>query len=330
MTCFAISTRRIVGQGVTRRFKAEPAGEASYLAARTGAVAFQPDQKLRGDNGGRAVWTKEVLDTFSRDKEDRAVGDLVFLVHGYNVDAKDAFEAHGRFTQRLRAAGFPHTLVSYDWPAQGSFLNYLEDSADAFKTAPLLVESGIALFAQASRPDCRVRVHVVAHSMGAYVTREAFRQARGHPPSSQGAWGLNQLILVAADISAGSIGGDLGEDMCAKAQRVTSYYSAFDAALATSNVKRFLSSPRLGRHGSGGRGPQNVVDVDCSERWRGYSAATPGGGLFGDIPLSHTWYFEDEAAFFPDLAATLTGDLDRAVLPTRERREGRLSLRVPG
>ncbi len=330
MTFFAISTRRIVGQGGARRFEAEPGLEASYLATPVDSGAFRPDQKLRGENGGRAAWTKAVLETFAPDQEGRQAGDLVFLVHGYNVDAKDAFEAHGRFTERLRAAGFPHTLVSFDWPAQGSFLNYLEDSADAFKTAPLLVESGISLFAQASRPDCRVRVHVVAHSMGAYVTREAFRQARGHPPSSQDAWGLNQLILVAADISAGSIGGDLAEDMCARAQRITSYYSAFDAALATSNVKRFLSSPRLGRHGSGGRGPQNVVDVDCSERWRAFSRDTPGGGLFGDIPRSHTWYFEDQAAFFPDLAATLTGDLDRAVLPTRERREGRLSLRLPG
>ena len=180
MTFLAISTRRIVGRGAGRRFEAEP-GPATYLAAPRGAPAFHPDHKL----SGAAEWAELVLGQLPKDGESRPSGDLVFLVHGFNVDEKDAFNFHRTVSENLDAVGFRHVLVSFDWPARGTITNYLEDNHDALVAAPNLVTGGIALFARFTRPDCRTRVHVVAHSMGAYVTREAFRQAEGHPPASQ-------------------------------------------------------------------------------------------------------------------------------------------------
>lgn len=327
MVAYAISSRRISGQGAQRRFDDEPGSLPSFLISPEGAAEFSPEHIVKGGKNAGALWTKQLLDTFQKDDQGRYTGDLVFLVHGFNVDAADAYAAHKEFGRNLTKAGFAHTLVSYDWPAKGDLTNYLEDSSDAFKTAPILVQSGIALFARASGPECRVKVHVVAHSMGAFVTREAFRQAKGHPPASLGAWGVTQLVLIAADISAGSIHTDLSEEMCAKAQRITSYYSRYDAALATSNVKRFASSPRLGRHGSENPSPKNVIDVDCSDRWLSYSKTDPNTNFVRDLGLSHTWYFQDTDRFYPDLAGTLIGDIDRSLLTTRETIDGRLRLK---
>jgi esterase/lipase superfamily enzyme len=320
MTQYAISTRRLVG-GANRRFEAEP-GPPTYLASPDNAGSFLPDAKVNSD----AAWARQIVAELPTEIDERTgktvtSGDLVFLVHGFNTDADHAFAFHKRVSAGLNAARFPHVLVSFDWPSRGTITNYLEDSHDAEIAAPMLVTGGIALFARFTEADCRTRVHLIAHSMGAYVTREAFRQSEGHPPASKRAWGLTQLVLVAADISSGSLTNNLSYTMRDKSQRVTNYSSKFDAALATSNIKRFASSPRAGRHGVPEEMLDKIVDVDCSDRW---TVVREGSNL-----ESHGWYFRDDDVFYPDLAATLRGDVDRARIATREPipgKPGRLRL----
>lgn len=344
---FAISTRQIVRRGGARLFNAEP-GEPVYLAAPAEAEAFEPEHIVAaaGRISSAERWARLVMEALPADPEPapraaRAArlaglpppraGDLVFYVHGYNVDPRDALEGHRAVRRGLQEQGFNAVVVSFDWPSQGGFLNYLEDSLDAHKAAPELVKSGIGLFASLTGPDCRTRVHVLAHSMGAMVARQACDYAGGHPATREQAWGLSQLVLVAADISARSLESGAAAAMLDRAQRVTNYASAHDAALATSNVKRFMSSPRLGRHGVPLEMRSRVVDVDCSARWQALRAGAPELSRLDAMMRSHSWYWGDTQVFMADLAATLRGDIDRNVLATRERdpaEPGRLKLRA--
>ena len=318
MAHYCLTTRRTGIKRGNRVFYAEP-GEPLYLVAPDDAAAFAPEHELTGPKDRRPIkWAKQIVDEANiSGNPDHPSGDIVFIVHGYNVDEKDAFLSHKKIQEGLAAHGLGHAIcVSYDWPARGGFLNYLEDDSDARETAIHLMRAGISLFAKFTEPDCRIRVHVMAHSMGNLVVREAFRAAGGFPGTREAAWGVTQLILFGADISSGSLTNEDGARLFENAQRVTSYYNRHDKALATSNVKRFLSSPRLGRHGAPDEVLDKIVDVDCSDRWIEISKSH-SDGLLANIPLSHTFYTGDDI-WMADLVYTLRGDLDRLKIPTRQ------------
>lgn len=318
MKYYCLTTRNIKRQQGSIKFQAEP-GEPAYLIADENAGTFSPDQQMGSATKTRGLrWAKAILADAHEGLEEGECGDIVFLVHGYNVNEKQAFTSHGHLAKGLRDAGLEKAVfVSYDWPAKGKFINYLEDDSDARFSAIHLVQSGLALFARLSEPSCRIRLHVVAHSMGALVVREAIRAAAGNPETREAAWGITQLILYGADISKASLGNSEGAGMLQHSQRLTSYFNRHDKALATSNVKRFLSSPRAGRHGAPDHMLGELVDVDTSEHWKDI-AATNEDGFFGDIPKSHTFYSQDET-WLRDVALTIKGDLDRRELPTRRR-----------
>lgn len=314
---FAISTRRLATRGGAKFFDPEP-GEPSFLIAPDDAGAFAPEHRVSGGEPGKR-WAQQVLarlppaEARPGKRLDRRAGDIVFFVHGFNTDAADALRTHKKISRALADAGFAHVFVSFDWPSKGSLANYIEDSLDAAKAAPALVETGIALFAGLNLPDCETRVHVIAHSMGAYVTRCAFDFAPHDENARQRAWMVNQLVLIAADVGAASLAGDKAARMLAKAQRTTNYFSGYDIALATSNAKRFLTSPRAGRWGAPEAVRTRIADVDCSPRYARLARRETA-------PIdSHAWYFDDREVFIPDLVATLQGDIDRSLLAKRQR-----------
>lgn len=131
-------------------------------------------------------------------------GDIVVYVHGYNNSQETMLARHRRIRQGLESHGFEGVVVSFDWPSADSALNYLEDRTDAKQTALRLVDEGIAAFAALQRPDCRINLHLLAHSMGAFVVREAFDDADDRPAIAAHSWSVSQVILVAADISSAS------------------------------------------------------------------------------------------------------------------------------
>ncbi|WP_172292746.1 alpha/beta hydrolase [Pseudoruegeria sp. HB172150] len=313
-------------------FGDEPAEMVTYVIAPDGATTMSPADRVTGPNRA-SRWANAILEDATQLWEQNAPhpenapvsGDIVVFVHGYNTDAQDVFESHIELAKNLRDNGLTHAVfVSYSWSSRGDFWNYLEDDSDARQTAIHLVQSGLAVFAAFSTPDCRVRVHVLAHSMGALVVREAFRAAPGAKPTREGAWGLTQLITFGADISVRSMQGREGDLMLGKSQRFTNYFNRRDAVLATSNVKRFASSPRLGRHGAPPSRLAQIVDVDVTERWQNVSSRFDGQDKFRE---SHRFYRGDPV-FALDVVHTILGDLDRREIPTRvdSDEEGRLKL----
>jgi pimeloyl-ACP methyl ester carboxylesterase len=303
-----------MGKG-RRSFEAEP-GEPAFLIAPHSAETFAPDQCVTGPRAS-VRWANQVLEqlpnaeTRKGRRADRRSGDVVFFIHGFNTTSTGAFRIHKKLSTALQEAGFPHAFVSFDWPSKGTVTNYIEDSLDAAKAAPALVETGIALFAGMSLPGCETRVHVIAHSMGAYVARTAFDFAPYNVTARQSGWMINQLVMIAADIGASSLAGDKSARMLAKAQRATNYFSGYDFALATSNAKRFLTSPRAGRWGTPEAMRSRIADVDCSPRYLALANDAKS-------PIdSHCWYFDDRAVFIPDLVETLRGNIDRRLIPRR-------------
>jgi esterase/lipase superfamily enzyme len=300
MSDFVLSVRGRSGTGYNNRL----AG-AKYLKMPEGAAPHK-DHELSFTRWGAALRDEAGCGT---DKK----GNILFFVHGFNTEVFELMERHGKIRDGLRAQGYDGAIVSFDWPSNGHVLGYVNDRLDARAAANTLMEDGIRPFAKAQTPDCDVNVHVLAHSMGCFLTRECFDYADDDPTSAQSSWMISQVAMVAADISRRSMreGSSNARSLIRRSTRVTNYYSRHDQVLSISEVKRVGVSRRLGRVGAPDDRSEKVVNLDCSD-------------LYQSIPAhhgcteSHRWYF-DEPQFYADLCATLISNLDREVIPNRTR-----------
>ena len=262
----------------------------------------------------RTDWIKRVMQTFNGDTGGNAVGDLVFLVHGFNTPVTNEAALHDQVVAGL-AGKLSCTIVSFDWPSAGETYAYLPDLDAAKRTAVDLVNAGIKPLIAAQTDDCRVAVHVVSHSMGAYVVREALDHADDGTVTGSD-WTLNQFVLVAGDVEASDFvdGNKDTESMLGHSYRLTNYFSKFDEVLQISNVKRVGTEPRVGRVGLPANAPKKTVNIDCSAHFE--TIRRPGDGPEAALLWSHSWYFSDPV-FYTDLAATLLGAVDRTVVAGR-------------
>jgi esterase/lipase superfamily enzyme len=312
MTQYWISLRPVKSGAFTDGI----ADKSIYLAA--------PDdrQPAPADRVVNAVtWATQVIAALGTpDSRGAYPRDIVFFVHGYDNTVDNVFQRHQGLTDGLQTAGYGNVVVSFDWPSDDKTLAYLEDRQTVKKTAMRLVTDGIRLFSKMSTPGCTVNVHIVAHSMGAYLVREAFDDADDSTLAATN-WTIGQLALVAGDVSSGSLstGDPTSESVYRHCYRLNNYFSGYDEALQVSNVKRLGLSPRVGRVGLPAQSPDKAIDINCSTHYEAslpqLQAAVPAG-----VFLSHSWYFYDQT-FMADLASTLSGAKDRNVLPTRTEAE---------
>lgn len=244
--------------------------------------------------------------------------DVVFYVHGYNTSPQEALKRQRLAEQKLRKRNFPCIVIGFDWPTGGTSVAYLYDRLQAGHAALRLVSDALFPFALFSTADCPIKVHVMAHSMGGYVVREAFNGAddarRASIPND---WSIGQMVLFGADLSSESF-SEGHPDMKAvfrHSGRLTNYFSPYDEALAVSNVKNLDISSRVGRVGMPVDKPtsRKAIDVNCGPR---YMAVQDRTFRVINGMVSHSWYMEDDV-WYDDLAHTLSGDLDRNVIPTR-------------
>jgi len=282
-----------------------------------------------------AAWYKAVRAAAAwQNAQGEARGDLLFLVHGYNLSVTEVIQRHRRLQEDLMALGFKGVLVSFDWPSDDKALAYLPDRHRAKETAFRLVSDGIAYLSAEQTPSCAVNVHVLGHSTGAYVVREAFDDADDKELPNM-SWTVSQVLLAAGDVSAASMAAGNGdsESLYRHCIRLTNYASRYDQALDLSNVKRLGVSPRVGRIGLPGDAPQQAVNVDCTAYYE--KLADPASGIAAqDSPngfmgiQSHSWYFGN-LTFTRDLFGVVIGE-DRTVIPTRAvGRDGRIALKKP-
>ena len=269
------------------------------------------------------TWRDAVLEQASSGtRNTQTTGDIVFYVHRYNNSQETVLERQRKLQRGLEHNGFDGVVVSFDWPSADNVLNYLEDRHDAKKSALMLVKHGIHAFAKMQEPACKIDMHVLAHSMGAYVVREAFDDADDTADNAQKSWSVSQVMLVGADVSVASLaaGNPKSSSLYRHCARLTNYHNPFVNALSVSAVKRIGVSPRAGRRGLEFPLHYKVADVHCGDYDNRFRDESFNHG--------HTWYFDD-THFLQDVYLTICGEIDRTSIPTRTKtRDGGLALRV--
>jgi pimeloyl-ACP methyl ester carboxylesterase len=291
-------------------------GPVSYLEVPDGISVPVPSQKTT-----LGLWIENIMNQAI--PEGVKAGDeldIVFFVHGYNTDAEEALKRQRLVEQELRARGLKCLVIGFDWPTAGNAGAYLYDRSEAQQAAVYLIKGGIIPFAKYTAEKCPINVHVMAHSMGAFVVREAFRGVdKGRDADLANDWRIGQLVLFAGDISSSCFDKGSPEmmpvfDHCG---RLTNYFSGYDEALGVSNVKNIDISSRVGRVGMpiDNPGEAKALDVDCGPR---YMAIPDRKFKVINGMVSHSWYLEDPV-WYDDLAYTLAGQMDRNAIPTRTK-----------
>lgn len=293
------------------------ADDAAFLSVPQGANDF---------NSGNVVtdtkkWYDDVVDASKwQNQRGEPRGDIVILIHGYNMSTAEVLQRHQLVRRDLEALAFKGVIVSFDWPAQNQAISYWEDRHSAKLTAFKLVDKGIKELSARQTPTCPVNVHLICHSTGAYVLREAFEDAEDSA-LPDACWTVSQIVFIAGDVSAISMSGSDGiaEATYRHCTRLTNYSNRWDEALGISNVKRIGVAPRVGRIGLPDGAPNKAVNVDCGDYYnilandktiQGTDSPT---GLVGF--KSHSWFFGNKI-WARDLFQTLIGT-DRVLPGTR-------------
>jgi esterase/lipase superfamily enzyme len=118
--------------------------------------------------------------------------DILLYVHGFNTSLD---ESRFRLAQIVADGGFSGVPVLFTWNSRGGLFNYESDKEAATVSRDALEHVMLSL---AKTPGVG-RVHVLAHSMGAWLSMEALRgvSISGHPDLDGK---LGQVMLANPDI----------------------------------------------------------------------------------------------------------------------------------
>lgn len=316
------------------KFISEP-GKSLYLQVPDTSAVPTPDHKINVGEWVKklrnsAVWRSSGNDPDPNRAKDR--GDILVFIHGYNNDQEIVMQRHRQLKNDLAAVGFKGTMMSFDWPSADSALNYLDDRHDAKITALQLVTDGIRVLAKEQGPDCMINIHLLGHSTGAYVIREAFDDA-DDANLTQSSWMVSQIALIGADVSSGSLEQDNSstEALYRHCIRFTNYSNGLDSVLKLSNAKRLGMAPRAGRVGLPADIPVKAVNVDCTDYFQLLDSDQTIQQADQKVKIGnfdHSWHIGN-LVFTQDLFELLKGDVDRNLFPTRDATSGTLKLKRP-
>ena len=284
-----------------RTYNASKKKFTNNFAALTRYVMLDAGPSGAGAGGiiSRDDWLAQVVARAQSDE-------VVVFVHGFNTPQASMLERLDKIEQGLQSNGYQGAVVAFDWPSDGILTAYDPDLRDARKSAPFLLPDGILPLL-----DRGLSVHVLAHSMGTYLTLRAFAGQGDTVGASP--WKVDQVLFVAADTEAeavreGAWGGLVLERRC---ERFTNYYSTADRVLAVSGGIVHGGRDRAGHVGLPDAKPGNSIDMYTTEQFRRHVPPAQQS----DIITSHTWLYDD-AGFYRDAAMTVAGRAD-AGMPTR-------------
>jgi esterase/lipase superfamily enzyme len=152
--------------------------------------------------------------------------DVLVYVHGFNTGYD---EARFRIAQIATDSGFTGVPVLFTWPSQNKILAYGADKENATASRDDLHQ---VLTDLGTIPGIG-RIHVLAHSMGTWLTMEALREAA---LSGQGdlSGHLGEVMLAAPDIDLEVFKQQLGR--VGAYARVSIFAAADDKALSISST----------------------------------------------------------------------------------------------
>jgi len=245
--------------------------------------------------------------------------DALVFIHGFNVGFGEAIEAGAKLAREIRvdavagASGEMLNIVVFSWPSEGQkvpYMSYYSDREDARASGPALARAFLKLTEFLHQLDreryCLRSVHLMAHSMGAYVLRQGLQALIAKQPDSL-VRVFDQILLASPDEDDDTFEHDTKLKLLPRlAKRVTVYFNPKDRALWISD-KTKTNPDRLGADGARlvDLLPKKVVMVDC-RRVAGVA----------DPKVEHSYYIRSPA-MSADIAKTLAG-LDTDEIGNRE------------
>lgn len=292
----------------------------------------------KGKKPGEVVRGSQDLFEDLRKKLKDEQQDVLVYLHGY-ANSFDSSIARAAALQVLYDHGGPGKgpdplVFVFSWPSNGKVfpaVEYFSDRDDAemsglamARTLVALIDFMVRLFeedrgvirearlegrvpAAEDLARCGQRLHLLAHSMGAWALRHAvlalFRYLGRRPLPRL----FKNALLVAADEDADALGDEAKLGLLFElAQTVHVYHSADDRALHFSDATKFNPN-RLGTDGPSNLAdlPPRVFTVDC--------------GLVDETLLEHGQhqYYRIREEVIADIKAILAGTPPDAIDPTR-------------
>jgi esterase/lipase superfamily enzyme len=151
---------------------------------------------------------------------------VLVYVHGFNTDYD---EAAFRVVQVAADGGFRGTHVLFTWPSYRRVLAYGGDREVATASRDALDK----LLTDIGRTPGVGRIHILAHSMGAFLTMEALRQVSIAGNGELGGR-LGEVILAAPDLDVEVFRQQMAR--ISRPSRISLFVQSDDRALAVSST----------------------------------------------------------------------------------------------
>lgn len=222
-------------------------------------------------------------------KMKREASDTLLFIHGFNTPFRNALSSAAQIHQVLTSGNDPISsgkplklnICVFSWPSDGSLVltdprardavAYKNDRLDAaasgaaFAKGFLKIADFINSFSTDQEP-CAQKLHLLAHSMGNYVLRNALQEMRKFVNDRLPRI-FDQILMIAADDDDDAFDYDHKLRLLPRITRRTSvYFNRNDLALwASDNLKG--NTPRLGSDGplQPHQMPRNVYPIDCTD-----------------------------------------------------------------
>lgn len=237
----------------------------------SGSVFVYPD--LKGETDVTKTGGGQFLEALRQLMKEGRSDTLVFI-HGFNVSFNGAIEAGARLARKVRVGGgldTPINVVVFSWPSDGAavpLMSYYSDREDARASGPAVARAFLKLqeFLVALPYDerCQRNIHLLTHSMGAYVLRQGLQAVIAKDADAL-TRAFDQIILAAPDEDDDTFEREDKLKLLPRLGRlVTVYFNPRDKALLVSD-KTKANPDRLGSDGPRmvDMLPKKVVLVDC-------------------------------------------------------------------
>ena len=276
-------------------------------------IDVEADMPVAAEATGVAASAYGSLAQFEKLKTSMLNGsETIVYVHGFNTSFESSLRDAARIKRYYGSQGINREVLVFTWPSFGNLLKYLPDRAHA-KTSGLalarfILKGADYLKSIPRNTACRQPLHLIAHSMGVYVLREAVQAAT---KEVQGAFPkiISQAILVAGDEDDDTF--DLDYKMSRfpeMAERISIYFNRRDSALTVSDRVKF-NPTRLGQ--SGPAFPKNpragVYSIDATACAALPNMPEPGlKDLILDELVQHSYYLYNRG-MIRDINSVLSG-----------------------
>jgi esterase/lipase superfamily enzyme len=323
--------------------------EVDLAASKSSMIAGSlevADQKLLFPPGGAPVLGSTTIFDAIRTDMAKSNRPTIVIVHGFSNSFTDAI---GRAGWILAFYGIDANVFAFSWPSIASpigvplpYSDYTHDRATAAASGPALARTIRRLYdyvdSLAREQRCRQSIHLICHSMGNYVLRNALQALMRLPDAGAAISGdvrtmsslgaetpdpsvlrrsFDRIVLAAPDEDADAFDDPAKLKYLPRlGQSVTVYHSGKDWVLNTLSAVTKFNGPRLGSDGPDNMGSisDKVSAIDVSDVLS-----------LEEEPQNHQYY-----RVFPevrdDIVAVLKGTPQNQVPNRKTVSEGRWSI----